>query len=57
VGPFARDVREATLKDGGIEQTNFDSYHPVADCSQMPEVAVNVIANGDEGDRPSASPQ
>ena len=38
---------KATLKDGGIEQTNFDSYTPLR-MSQMPEVAVNVIANGDK---------
>jgi isoquinoline 1-oxidoreductase subunit beta len=38
---------KATLKDGGIEQTNFDTYTPLR-MSQMPEVAVNVIANGDK---------
>ncbi|HMM89061.1 xanthine dehydrogenase family protein molybdopterin-binding subunit [Bradyrhizobium sp.] len=38
---------KATLKDGGIEQTNFDSYTPLR-MSQTPEVAVNVIANGDK---------
>ena len=37
---------KATLKDGGIEQTNFDTYRPLR-MSQMPEVAVNVIANGE----------
>ncbi|WGR99289.1 molybdopterin-dependent oxidoreductase [Bradyrhizobium sp. ISRA443] len=37
---------KATLKDGGIEQTNFDSYTPLR-MSQLPEVAVNVIANGE----------
>lgn len=37
---------KATLKDGGIEQTNFDSYTPLR-MSQMPEVAVAVIANGE----------
>jgi CO/xanthine dehydrogenase Mo-binding subunit len=37
---------KATLKDGGIEQTNVDSYTPLR-MSQMPEVAVNVIANGE----------
>ncbi|MBI5323288.1 molybdopterin cofactor-binding domain-containing protein [Bradyrhizobium sp.] len=37
----------ATLKDGGIEQTNFDTYKPLR-MSQVPEVAVNVIANGDK---------
>ena len=38
---------KATLKDGGIEQTNFDSYTPLR-MSQTPEVAVNVTANGDK---------
>lgn len=37
---------KATLKDGGIEQTNFDSYTPLR-MSQVPEVAVAVIANGE----------
>jgi isoquinoline 1-oxidoreductase subunit beta len=37
---------KATLKDGGIEQTNFDTYTPLR-MSQMPEVAVSVIANGE----------
>ncbi|MDP2330519.1 MAG: molybdopterin-dependent oxidoreductase [Reyranella sp.] len=38
---------KATLKDGGIEQTNFDSYTPLR-MSQVPEVAISVIANGDK---------
>jgi len=38
---------KATLKDGGIEQTNFDTYTPLR-MSQVPEVAVTVIANGDK---------
>jgi CO/xanthine dehydrogenase Mo-binding subunit len=38
---------KATLKDGGIEQTNFDGYTPLR-MSQLPEVAVNVIANGEK---------
>jgi isoquinoline 1-oxidoreductase subunit beta len=38
---------KATLKNGGIEQTNFDTYTPLR-MSQTPEVAVNVIANGDK---------
>ena len=37
---------KAPLKDGGIEQTNFDSYTPMR-MSQMPEVDVSVIANGE----------
>src|ERR1700731_1362985 len=37
---------KATLKDGGIEQTNFDTYTPLR-MSQTPEVAINVIANGE----------
>jgi CO/xanthine dehydrogenase Mo-binding subunit len=38
---------KATLKDGGIEQANFDTYTPLR-MSQTPEVAVNVIANGEK---------
>ena len=38
---------KATLKDGGIEQTNFDTYTPLR-MSQMPEVAISVIANGEQ---------
>ena len=38
---------KATLKNGGIEQTNFDSYTPLR-MSQVPEVAVSVIANGEK---------
>jgi isoquinoline 1-oxidoreductase subunit beta len=37
---------KATLKNGGIEQTNFDTYTPLR-MSQTPEVAVTVIANGE----------
>ncbi len=37
----------ATLKGGGIEQTNFDTYTPLR-MSQVPEVAVTVIANGEK---------
>jgi isoquinoline 1-oxidoreductase beta subunit len=37
---------KATLKNGGIEQTNFDTYTPLR-MSQAPEVAVSVIANGE----------
>jgi len=39
-------LEKATLKDGGIEQTNFDTYTPLR-MSQLPEVAVTVIANGE----------
>ncbi|MGO4716690.1 molybdopterin cofactor-binding domain-containing protein [Bradyrhizobium sp. 2TAF24] len=37
---------KATMKDGGIEQTNFDGYTPLR-MSQVPEVEVNIIANGE----------
>jgi isoquinoline 1-oxidoreductase subunit beta len=37
---------KATLKNGGIEQTNFDTYTPLR-MSQTPEVAIAVIANGE----------
>ena len=36
-----------TVKDGRIEQTNFDSYTPLR-MSQVPEVAIAVIANGEK---------
>ena len=38
---------KATLKDGGIEQINFDTYTPMR-MSQVPEVAIAVIANGEK---------
>src|SRR5467141_1454193 len=38
---------KATLKDGGIEQTNYDTYTPLR-MSQLPEVAISVIANGEK---------
>ena len=38
---------KATLKNGGIEQTNFDTYTPLR-ISQLPEVAISVIANGEK---------
>ena len=38
---------KATLKDGAIEQTNFDTYTPLR-MSQLPEVAISVIANGEK---------
>src|SRR5207237_4113395 len=37
---------KATLKDGGIEQTNFDTYTPPR-MSKVPDVAVSVMANGE----------
>jgi isoquinoline 1-oxidoreductase subunit beta len=37
---------KATLKNGGIEQTNFDTYTPLR-MSQTPEIAISVIANGE----------
>src|SRR5579863_3096224 len=37
---------KGTLKDGGIEQTNFDTYTPLR-MSQVPEVAISIIANGE----------
>ena len=36
----------ATMKDGGIEQTNFDSYTPMR-MSQMPELDISIISNGE----------
>jgi isoquinoline 1-oxidoreductase beta subunit len=37
---------KATMKDGAIEQTNFDSYTPMR-MSQIPEIEVAIIANGE----------
>ena len=37
---------QATMKNGGIEQTNFDSYTPLRH-NQLVEVNVAVIANGE----------
>jgi CO/xanthine dehydrogenase Mo-binding subunit len=37
---------KATMKNGGIEQTNFDSYTPLR-MSQMPELDISIIANGE----------
>ena len=35
-------LENGTMKDGGIEQTNFDSYTPMR-MSQMPEIDVSII--------------
>ena len=39
-------LEQATMKDGAIEQTNFDSYTPMR-MSQRPEIAIAIIANGE----------
>ena len=39
-------LENGTMKDGGIEQTNFDSYTPTR-MSQMPEIDVSIISNGE----------
>ena len=39
-------LENATVKDGGIEQTNFDSYTPMR-MSQMPELDISIISNGE----------
>ena len=39
-------LEKATMKDGAIEQTNFDSYTP-ARMADLPEIEVAIIANGD----------
>jgi isoquinoline 1-oxidoreductase len=46
---------KATMKDGRIEQTNFDSYTPMR-ISDVPEIAVAVIANGDDMPRGVGEP-
>ena len=39
-------LEKATMKDGAIEQTNFDSYTPMR-MADAPEIEVAVIANGE----------
>jgi isoquinoline 1-oxidoreductase subunit beta len=39
-------LENATLKDGGIEQTNFDTYTPMR-MSQIPELDISIIGNGE----------
>ncbi|MDE3176868.1 MAG: xanthine dehydrogenase family protein molybdopterin-binding subunit [Pseudomonadota bacterium] len=39
-------LEQATMKDGAIEQSNFDSYTP-ARMVHMPEIEIAIIANGD----------
>ena len=38
-------LEKGSMKDGGIEQTNFDTYTPMR-MSQMPEIDVSIIGNG-----------
>jgi isoquinoline 1-oxidoreductase len=39
-------LEKATMKDGAIEQTNFDSYTPMR-MADIPEIEVAIIANGE----------
>ena len=39
-------LEKGSMKDGGIEQTNFDTYTPLR-MSQMPEIDVSIIGNGE----------
>ena len=39
-------LEKATMKDGAIEQTNFDTYTPLR-MKDIPEIEVAVIANGE----------
>jgi len=39
-------LEKATMKDGRIEQTNFDSYTPMR-MAQVPELDISIIANGE----------
>jgi isoquinoline 1-oxidoreductase len=48
-------LEKATMKDGRIEQTNFDSYTPMR-ISDVPEIEVAVIANGDDMPRGVGEP-
>jgi len=39
-------LEKATMKNGGIEQTNFDGYTPMR-MSQAPEIDISIISNGE----------
>ncbi len=39
-------LEQATMKNGAIEQTNFDTYTPMR-MADIPEIEVAIIANGD----------
>jgi isoquinoline 1-oxidoreductase beta subunit len=39
-------LEKATMENGGIQQTNFDGYTPMR-MSQMPEIDISIIANGE----------
>ena len=39
-------LEKGSIKDGGIEQRNFDSYTPMR-MSQIPEIDLSIIANGE----------
>ena len=39
-------LEKGSMKDGGIEQRNFDSYTPMR-MSQIPEIDVSIIGNGE----------
>jgi isoquinoline 1-oxidoreductase subunit beta len=39
-------LENATMKDGGIQQRNFDTYTPMR-MSQMPEMDISIIGNGE----------
>ena len=39
-------LENATMKDGGIEQRNFDTYTPMR-MRQLPELDISIIANGE----------
>ena len=39
-------LEKATMKDGAIEQSNFDSYTPLR-MKDIPQIEVAVIANGE----------
>src|ERR1700720_4573860 len=41
-------LEKGSMKDGGIEQRNFDSYTPMR-MSQIPEIDVSIIGNGEPG--------
>jgi isoquinoline 1-oxidoreductase len=46
---------KATMKNGAIEQTNFDQYKPLR-MADVPEIEVAIIANGDDFPRGVGEP-
>jgi CO/xanthine dehydrogenase Mo-binding subunit len=39
-------LEKGTIENGGIQQTNFDSYTPMR-LSQVPELDISIVGNGE----------